>query len=83
MLFEQEAAALRSRLGFWLVGGVEHVGSTAVPDLPAKPILDMLAGIRDLDEARGAIPALGAMGYHYADHRPHEALWFYKQPGED
>jgi GrpB-like predicted nucleotidyltransferase (UPF0157 family) len=83
VLFEQEAAILRSRLHPWLVGGVEHIGSTAVPGLAAKPILDMLAGIRDLDEARAAIPVLGDMGYRHADHRPHEALWFYKQRGED
>jgi GrpB-like predicted nucleotidyltransferase (UPF0157 family) len=83
VLFEQEAAVLRSRLHPWLVGGVEHIGSTAVPGLAAKPILDMLAGIRDLDEARAAIPVLRQMGYRHADHRPHEALWFYKQPGED
>lgn len=83
VLFEQEAAVLRSRLHPWLVGGVEHIGSTAVPGLAAKPILDMLAAIRDLDEARAAIPVLREMGYRHADHRPHEALWFYKQPGED
>jgi GrpB-like predicted nucleotidyltransferase (UPF0157 family) len=82
VLFEQGAAVLRSRLHPWLVGGVEHIGSTAVPGLAAKPILDMLAGIRELDEARAAIPVL-RVGYRHADHRPHEALWFYKQPGED
>jgi GrpB-like predicted nucleotidyltransferase (UPF0157 family) len=57
--------------------------ATAVPGLAAKPILDMLAPIRDLDEARAAIPVLGDIGYQHADHRPHEALCFYKQPGED
>lgn len=43
----------------------------------------MLAGIRDLNEARAAIPLLADLGYRHTDHRPHEALWFYKQPGED
>jgi GrpB-like predicted nucleotidyltransferase (UPF0157 family) len=62
--------------------GIEHIGSTAVPNLSAKPILDMLAGITDLDAAREAIPVLAELGYRHADHRPHEALWFYKQPGE-
>jgi GrpB-like predicted nucleotidyltransferase (UPF0157 family) len=83
VLFDQEAAVLRPGLQPWLVGGVEHIGSTAVPGLSAKPILDMLAGIRDLDDAKAAIAVLADMGYRHADHRPHEALWFYKQPGED
>ncbi len=83
MLFLLEAAVLLSRLHPWLAGGVEHIGSTSVPGLAAKPILDMLAGVRDLDEARAAIPVLVDMGYRHADHRPHEALWFYKQPGDD
>ncbi len=83
VLFEQEAAVLRSSLHPWLRGDVEHIGSTAVPGLSAKPILDMLAGVGDLGEAKKAIAVLGALGYRHADHRPHEALWFYKQPGED
>jgi GrpB-like predicted nucleotidyltransferase (UPF0157 family) len=35
--FEQEAAMLRRVLAPWLVGSVEHIGSTAVPGLAAKP----------------------------------------------
>lgn len=81
-LFEQEAAVLRSRLAPWLSGTVEHVGSTAVPGLAAKPILDMLAGVRDLGEASAAVPVLADLGYRHADHRPDEALWLFKQPGD-
>jgi GrpB-like predicted nucleotidyltransferase (UPF0157 family) len=80
--FRQEARLLTARLAPWLSHGIEHIGSTAVPNLSAKPILDMLAGITDLDAAREAIPVLAELGYRHADHRPHEALWFYKQPGE-
>lgn len=83
MLFEEEAARLRVVLDRWLVGAVEHVGSTAVPGLAAKPILDMLAGVSDLDEARHAVSGLADLGYMQANHRPHEALWFYKQDSED
>jgi GrpB-like predicted nucleotidyltransferase (UPF0157 family) len=83
VLFEAEAALLTSTLGPWLVGAVEHIGSTAIPGLAAKPILDMLAPVEDLDAARSAIRVLADIGYHSADHRPHEALWFYKQRGGD
>lgn len=48
-----------------LIADLQHVGSTAVPDLPAKPILDIAAGVR----APGAIPELikrlPAIGYIY------------------
>lgn len=82
-LFAAEADRLTATLAAWLVGNVEHIGSTAVPGLAAKPILDMLAPIQDLNVARSAIPALAELGYQHADHRQHEALWFYKQWGDD
>ncbi len=45
---------------------VEHVGSTAVPGLAAKPIIDLLVGVRSLPEARSCcIPPLQALDYRY------------------
>ncbi|HXH79946.1 GrpB family protein [Nocardioides sp.] len=82
-LFAEEAERLTSRLAPWLVGDIEHIGSTAVPGLGAKPILDMLAPVEDLDAARAARPSLVDLGYRHANHRPQEAMWFYKQQGED
>src|SRR6266540_3821404 len=35
----------------WLVDDVQHVGSTAVPGLPAKPIVDLMAGVGSLEDA--------------------------------
>ena len=83
LLFQHEAARLRPALAPWLVGNVEHIGSTAVPGLAAKPVLDMLAPIADLEVALAAVPVLADLGYRHADHRPREALWFYEQQGED
>lgn len=40
---------------------IEHVGSTAVPGLPAKPVIDLMASIEDLDEVND--PALETFGY--------------------
>jgi GrpB-like predicted nucleotidyltransferase (UPF0157 family) len=60
---ETEAVRLTSLLAPWLAGGVEHVGSTAVPGLEAKPIIDLMASARDLDavvaQAGGALAADG------------------------
>lgn len=69
-MFEAERERLEEALRAWLEGGIHHIGSTAVPGLTAKPIIDMLAGVRNLDEAREAFPALEALGYSHAPHRP-------------
>lgn len=44
---------------------VEHVGSTSVPQVPAKPILDIMVGVRDFEDARGSVAAMEALGYTY------------------
>jgi len=61
----------------WLVAaaGVEHIGSTAVPGLGGKPSLDLMAGVRSLDEARDAVVPLFADGWVHDPHRP-DALHF-------
>lgn len=74
--FAAEADRLVVVLRPWLAGPVEHVGSTAVPGLAAKPVIDMVAPIRSLAEAVGAVEPLRALGYGHAEHRP-DALWFY------
>lgn len=79
-LFEEEAARLRALLGAAALS-VEHVGSTAVEGMDAKPLIDLLVGVRDLGEARGWIPELEAHGYEF---RPDEdipdRLFFAKGP---
>lgn len=74
-LFERECARLREVLAPWLEGGIHHIGSTSVPSMTAKPIIDMLAGVRDLEEARAAFPRLEALGYRYRPHRPEAHLF--------
>ncbi len=77
--FERECAQLRRALAPWLhEKGIEHVGSTSVPDLAAKPILDILCGVNDLTTARAAAQTLATLGYQPGTHRPHEAHWFFK-----
>jgi GrpB-like predicted nucleotidyltransferase (UPF0157 family) len=63
--FEQERTRLQTALGS-IVTTIEHVGSTAVPGLAAKPIIDVLVGVRDLTEARvRSIEELAVLGYTY------------------
>ena len=76
--YEDERALLERVLSPYLDGGVEHVGSTAIPGIPAKPIVDMIAGVRDLEEARAAYEPLHAVGYVDEPHRPEIAHHFAK-----
>lgn len=59
--FERVADVLRAAL-VGLAADVEHVGSTSVPGLPAKPVLDIDV-IVDAAEVPGAVAALEALGY--------------------
>jgi GrpB-like predicted nucleotidyltransferase (UPF0157 family) len=54
------------------------VGSTAVPGLDAKPVIDILAGISDLESARACIGLVAPLGYLYAPYRTAEMHWFCK-----
>lgn len=77
-LFEEEHETLRGVLEKWLVGTIEHVGSTAVPGLTAKPVIDIMAGVESLDASRAAIPAVGRIGYCYFPYKADSMHWFCK-----
>ena len=68
--FEEERVLLERALAPWLEGGIHHIGSTAIPGIAAKPDIDMMAGVRDLEEARAAFEPLFALGYEGTPHRP-------------
>lgn len=69
---------LAGAIGPWIDGGIHHVGSTAVPGLAAKPVIDILVGVRDLESSRGAFSALEELKYLYAPYRVNEMHWFCK-----
>jgi len=71
---ERERKALEKSLARWLIAPAEHVGSTAVPGLAAKPILDLQAAVADLGLAPLIVETLAPVGWHYVapelDQRP-------------
>lgn len=84
-LFEEEKQHLRS-LFPETIGKIEHFGSTAVPGLWAKPVVDILVEIPSLDEAEKMIvPVLEQQGYDYFkrsvrdDKQPPFYAWFIKR----
>jgi GrpB-like predicted nucleotidyltransferase (UPF0157 family) len=45
------------------VGAIEHIGSTAVPGLSAKPVIDIMAGVQTLEGSRPAIAVAAQLGW--------------------
>ena len=88
-MFSREKEHLLSCLPNDLIRRVEHFGSTAVPGLTSKPIVDLLVEVTDLQAARTQIaPILEAQGYDYfwrpthGDDGPPFYAWFIKRaPG--
>ena len=65
--FEIEAAHIRAALGALAID-IQHFGSTAIPNIRAKPILDLMLGIADFDKGPLLEPALTQLGYEYVPH---------------
>lgn len=87
--FVEEKEHLLACLPQDIIGRIEHFGSTAVPGLAAKPIIDMLVEVRSLEETKQEIvPILVVQGYEYfwrptwGDETPPFYAWFIKRDSE-
>jgi GrpB-like predicted nucleotidyltransferase (UPF0157 family) len=82
-LFDREAARIRAALGDSVIV-IEHAGSTSVPGLAAKPIIDIVLAVPDSADEPGYVPLLEAAGYVL---RVREADWYehrmFKGPDTD
>jgi GrpB-like predicted nucleotidyltransferase (UPF0157 family) len=82
-LFRREADRIRAALG-GRARQVEHAGSTAVPGLPAKPVIDIVLVVDNSADEAAYVPALEAAGYVL---RIREADWYqhrmFKGPDTD
>lgn len=80
--FERESIFLRRTLPKTIVGRIEHIGSTAVQGLAAKPIIDLLVDVTSYNEVEEqVVPMLESQGYEYYwrnDMNPGHA-WFIKR----
>ena len=63
-LFEEERTRIEGAVGPW-VEEVEHIGSTAVPGLAAKPVIDIMVGVRSLEDTPVLVARLETIGYEY------------------
>ena len=68
--FQKEKKIITDKLGDKIVT-VEHIGSTAVPGLGTKPIIDILLGVRKISDADEFIPKMEELGYEYRNNFEH------------
>jgi GrpB-like predicted nucleotidyltransferase (UPF0157 family) len=82
--FLAQAASLSALLQPWLAAPVEHVGSTAVPGLRAKPVVDILAPVVSLAQAQAAVAVLTADGWLFWPDDPNRdyRMWFLRPKPE-
>jgi GrpB-like predicted nucleotidyltransferase (UPF0157 family) len=77
-LFEEEAERLRGALDPASIVGLEHFGSTAIPNLSAKPIIDILIAVPSLADARASfVERLQTLGYVYWAENPKQDRMFF------
>ncbi len=77
-MFAEQQARVAVILGPWLAAPIEHIGSTSVPGLAAKPVIDMLAPVWSLACAQQAIAPLTEDGWLFWPDDPCRTyrLWF-------
>jgi len=63
-LYQTEALQLQKKLGRNIVD-IQHIGSTSVPNIYAKPIIDIMIGIKDLEKSELVVQTLRELDYEY------------------
>ncbi|HEX4060124.1 MAG TPA: GrpB family protein, partial [Streptosporangiaceae bacterium] len=84
-MFAEQQARVNAILAPWLAAPIEHIGSTSVPGLPAKPVIDMLAPVRSLATAGEAVAPLTEDGWLFWPDDPCRdyRLWFLRPRPEE
>ena len=81
VMFEAEAALLRTAFGARAVR-IDHVGSTAVPGLAAKPVIDIQVSLATLDAREADRRLLASLGYEHVDLGEFDRIYpFFQKPG--
>ena len=76
--YDREYHLLKSKLGDRVLD-IQHIGSTAIPEMRAKPIIDIMVAVKSLDDVGPLHPILEEIGYKYEpDMSSTERLFFQK-----
>lgn len=81
--FTEEAARIRHGLGNEIVQDVQHIGSSSIPHLSSKPVLDMMVVVRGGVATAKHAAAFAELGYKHFGNSPcdHEADWHWRTEG--
>lgn len=82
LLFAQEAEKIRHTFGTALLA-IHHIGSTSVEGLAAKPIIDILAVVRDVNAIDALAPAMESLGYEAMGEFGIPGRRYYRKGGEN
>lgn len=80
--FESEADLLREAVGDYIVA-VEHIGSTAISGLDAKPIIDILAGVLTAEDAAKCLAPLVRISYEYRGEQGIAGRFYFRKGNGD
>ncbi|MBI4118135.1 MAG: GrpB family protein [Parcubacteria group bacterium] len=79
--FEKEKARILKVCGDKIIA-IEHIGSTSVPGLAAKPIIDIAVGVAKLKDAEKLLQPLKKIGYNFYKKFQRQRLFIAKGPDE-
>jgi GrpB-like predicted nucleotidyltransferase (UPF0157 family) len=79
VLFAQQAADLRAALGQTALR-IDHIGSTAIPGLHAKPIIDIQISVTDFEPVERYQLPLESLGYVFRADNPDRAKRYFREP---
>jgi GrpB-like predicted nucleotidyltransferase (UPF0157 family) len=82
VMFEEEKAHLLNAAGIW-IEDIQHVGSTAVPGLAAKPIIDIMIAIYSLSDVQKCVAPIESLGYDYTGEHGLPERHFFRKPPPD
>lgn len=82
LLFEKEKLSLYNLIGDYVVD-IQHVGSTSIKDMPSKPIIDIVVGLKDLNDGFTLINTIESLGYHYKGSLGKSNRFFFWKGSED
>jgi len=80
--FEAEARHVGSALGENVVA-VHHIGSTAIPNIYAKPVVDLLVEVRDITEVDGRSSAMESLGYEVMGEYGIPRRWYFRKDDQE
>jgi GrpB-like predicted nucleotidyltransferase (UPF0157 family) len=80
--FEEEKACILTAADDY-IEDIQHIGSTSVPGLGAKPIIDIMVGLRELSLVEKCVPPLQTLGYEYMGEYGIPERHYFRKPDND